>query len=173
MNNYVGEKCHSRMSLSGNLGFKCWIPAFVGMTTFFILASLSWAAVADDGLSSSLQQIKSHNFEIFYDPSLSETYLISQLNISSTAKFLAQQSKEDQALFNKRLPATVDVLFQWVKGALDMEVSNFSGTIKIVSTHEALIKAYRSLFSGTELPDTGYSFYIPSINTRHNWQILH
>jgi hypothetical protein len=122
---------------------------------FSLTFSLAYAV--DDGFGTA-KKIEGQHFIIFYAPQLDPYQLLEKLNIGATDLMLI----EGPSVKGNNLAVALDVLYNIVMKALDMNLYSLQGNIKVCSDRNHLNNVYESIF-GRKLKAS--SFYINEYDT--------
>ena len=129
------------------------IPLLTGCLIF----TLSLAYAFDDGFGAAKKK-ESQHFIIYYAPQLDPYLLLEKLNIGSADLILS----DEPIVRGDSLGLALDILYNIVLKALDMNLYSLQGNLKICRNREHLNSVYEAIFD--RKLNTG-SFYINDLNT--------
>lgn len=121
------------------------------------LLTFTLAYAADDGFGAA-KKIEGEHFVVYYAPQLDQYALLEKLNIGSAEIVLSEGPRSKSS----GLAAALDILYNIVMQALDMNLFSLQGNLKICSNREHLNNVYENIFSR---PLKSSSFYINEYNT--------
>lgn len=114
----------------------------------------------EDGFGPA-KKVEGGHFTIYYAPELETSFLMQQLNLGVSDRFLTGETVK-AANSPIELTDMVDTLFARVCDVLDMQLYSYKGDIKVCKNFDHLKAIYKTLFD-REL--TRQSFYVNDLNT--------
>ena len=125
------------------------------IAVLFIACGLLYAA--EDGFNTA-KRMEGKHFLIFYDPLVDLVELVQKLDIGPSESLLA----EEPAKSKDSLAMALDILFNRVCSALDMNLYSFQGNLKICRDKAQLNSIHETIFNS---PSKAESFYVDEYNT--------
>ena len=110
----------------------------------------------DDGFGSA-KKLTTKHFSVYYAPELDPDQLCRELDVGTSISF----ALNEPAGSTNDLSGALDALFSWASKALDMNLYDLKGDIKICRDCKHLSEVYRNIFNA-ELG--AKSFYVAEFN---------